>query len=140
MAQAARQPDLTGLRHERKPWLDGFPRLIFISDMGDALCDAVPFSFLRMEVIDNVVSPRGHRHTWLWLTKRPKRMVVFGKWLNTQGIVWPPNLWAGTTVTTAATTTRIDELLKVGNEPHTAFRERRAAVGAARLAALVAQA
>jgi protein gp37 len=92
------------------------PRLIFISDMGDALCDTVPFPYLRMEIIENVVSPQGRRHCWLWLTKRPKRMAEFSAWLAAQEIPWPANLWAGTTVTTTSTTFRIDELLKVGDK------------------------
>jgi protein gp37 len=115
MAKAAAQVDLFGRRRHDKPWLDGMLRLIFISDMGDALCDSVPFEFLRLEIIENVMSPQGRRHCWLWVTKRPNRMAEFSVWLLEQGIPWPANLWAGTTVTTAATTPRIDELLKVGN-------------------------
>lgn len=115
MAKAAAQADLFGRRRHDKPWLDGMPRLIFISDMGDALCDAVPFDYLRMEIIENVTSPQGRRHCWLWLTKRPKRMADFSAWLLDQGVHWPANLWAGTTVTTANTAFRIDELLKVGD-------------------------
>ncbi len=114
MANAAKLPDLTGLRRNEKPWLDGLPRLIFVSDMGDALCDSVPFDWLRMEVLDNAVSPDGRRHCWLWLTKRPQRMAEFSVWLGAQGIPWPRNLWAGTTITTGVTASRIDELLNVG--------------------------
>ncbi len=40
---------------------------------------------------------------------------------DAQGISWPANLWAGTTITAVSTTTRIDELLKVGNETTTRF-------------------
>ena len=116
MAKAAALPDLHGRRRYDKPWLDGMPRLIFISDMGDALCDSVPFDYLRMEVIENVISPQGRRHCWLWVTKRRKRMAEFSAWLLEQGIPWPANLWAGTTVTTADTTFRIDLLLNVGDE------------------------
>jgi protein gp37 len=114
MAGAAKLPDLTGIRRNGKPWLDGLPRLIFVSDMGDALCGSVPFDWLRMEILDNVVSPNGRRHCWLWLTKRPQRMAEFGAWLTAQSIPWPRNLWAGTSITTATTTPRIDDLLKVG--------------------------
>ncbi len=114
MADAAKLPSLAGLRRNEKPWLDGLPRLIFVSDMGDALCASVPFDWLRTEIIDNVISPDGRRHRWLWLTKRPQRMAEFSTWLGAQGIPWPTNLWAGTSVTTAGTTRRIDELLKVG--------------------------
>jgi protein gp37 len=37
MADAAAWPDLIGTRRPEKPWLDSLPRLIFVSDMGDAL-------------------------------------------------------------------------------------------------------
>lgn len=35
-----------------KPWLTGLPRLIFVSDMGDALSKGVSFDYLLTEVID----------------------------------------------------------------------------------------
>lgn len=116
MAEAARLPNLTGLRRNEKPWLDGWPRLIFISDMGDALSASVPFAWLQAEIIDNVTSSRGCRHIWIWLTKRPKRMAEFSVWLSGRAVVWPNNLWAGTSVTSVATTDRIAPLLNVGNE------------------------
>ncbi len=116
MAKTARLRDLRGQSREAKPWLDGLPRLIFISDMGDALCEEVPFGYLRTEIMYNVVSPHGRRHGWLWLTKRPHRMAMFSDWLKDSGFEWPGNLWAGRSVTTVKTTGRIDHLLKVGNE------------------------
>ena len=36
-SQAASWSDLSGTKRQDKPWLDGLPRLIFTSDMGDAL-------------------------------------------------------------------------------------------------------
>src|SRR3712207_7534850 len=39
MAEAALWSDLTGTDRPDKPWLNGMPRLIFISDMGDALSE-----------------------------------------------------------------------------------------------------
>ena len=116
MAKAARLSDLTGLRRQHKPWLDGRPRIIFISDMGDALSKAVSFEYLEAEIIDNVISPAGRRHMWLWLTKQPQRMAEFSTWLADWDVAWPTNLWAGTTVTTDKTVGRLDELFKVGNE------------------------
>jgi protein gp37 len=96
-----------------KPWLEGCPRLIFISDMGDALSQTVSFSFLRQEIVDNVLSAEGQRHIWLWLTKRPARMAEFGSWLAAQGLAWPPNLVAMTTVTAQSKAGRLDQLRKV---------------------------
>jgi protein gp37 len=116
MEKAARLSDLRGCTRPTKPWLDRLPRLIFISDMSDALSKAVPFEFLETEIIKNVISDHGQRHHWHWLTKRPERMAEFSNWLKDRGREWPPNLWAGTSLTTQATTSRIDPLLKVGNE------------------------
>ena len=121
MAMAARWRDLTGTARADKPWLDGLPRLIFVSDMSDALSSIVPFEFLRDEIIANVTMPEGRRHRWLWLTKRPDRMAQFSDFLRAEGIAWPENLWAGTSITTQATTTRIKSLLKVGDEGTTRF-------------------
>ena len=99
-----------------KPWLDGLPRLIFISDMSDALSADVPFEYLRTEIVQGVSSPKGKRHCWLWLTKRPDRMADFSTWLAKQGIDWPANLWVGTSITTQATLKRAKQLLDVGDD------------------------
>lgn len=113
MADAARWGDLAGTRRPDKPWLHGQPRIIFISDMSDALSKSIPFDYLRTEIIENVTSAAGRRHRWMWLTKRPRRMARFSAWLNED---WPENLWAGASVFTARGLARIDELMKVGNE------------------------
>lgn len=99
-----------------KPWLDGFPRLIFISDMGDALSKIATFEWLREEIIENVISEKGSGHIWIWLTKRPARMAAFSRWLEERGVPWPPNLWAGTSITMQKNLNgRIDSLMQVGN-------------------------
>jgi protein gp37 len=115
MAEAAKWPDLTGEARTNKPWLDGLPRHIFVGDMADTFSRDVPFNYLAEEVFANVVSDLGRRHQWLWLTKRPGRMAQFSRWLKRRGIAWPTNLWAGTSVTTQSTTSRISKLLEVGN-------------------------
>lgn len=126
MRAAAAWSDLRGKPRRRKPWLDGVPRMIFISDMSDALSADVGFDYLEEEIIANVVSEQGRRHIWLWLTKRPQRMARFGSWLDEvqsdyvcDG--WPPNLWVGVSVTTQATTCRIADLMTVGDEKTTRF-------------------
>lgn len=114
MAKAARWSDLRGKARPGKPWLDGLPRVIFVSDMGDALSRDVPFAFLRDEVIGAVRSEAGQRHIWMWLTKQPHRMAEFARWLERNsdewGVdsphadvlhPWPENLWAGTSITEA---------------------------------------
>ena len=116
MAEAARWNDLKGTARKDKPWLDGLPRLIFVSDMSDALSADVPFDFLETEIIANVTSPQGRRHRWLWLTKRPERMAEFSDRLLGKGLDWPVNIWAGTSITTQGTTARIRSLLRVGGQ------------------------
>jgi protein gp37 len=116
MAEAARWPDLTGTRRKDKPWLDGLPRFIFVSDMSDALSADVPFEFLEREIVQTALSPLARRHHWLWLTKRPDRMARLSADLAARGVRWPANLWAGTSITSQATTARIGHLLRVGDE------------------------
>lgn len=92
MAVMSRKWDLTGKDRPEKPWLDGLPRLVFVSDMGDALSAGVPFEYLHDEIVNVAMSPKGSRHVWLWLTKRPARMAEFARWLANKGIAWPQNL------------------------------------------------
>ena len=121
MAEAAGWPDLTGMTRKDKSWLNGLPQLIFVSDMSDALSAAVPFDFLEEEVVGTTTSPSGHRHHWLWLTKRPDRMAQFSDMLKAKGVKWPENLWAGTSITTQGTTSRVNHLLRVGDNSTVRF-------------------
>ncbi len=89
------------------------PRLIFVSDMSDALSQVVSFEYLEDEIINAVESPAGRQHHWLWLTKRPGRMREFSRWLRRP---WPGNLWAGTSITGRQSLGRVPPLLEVGDE------------------------
>jgi protein gp37 len=113
MAEAARWGPPSPEESAPKPWLAGAGRMIFVSDMGDALSQSVPFEFLQSEIINAVDSNAGRRHLWLWLTKRPKRMADFGSQLLKAGIPWPDNLVAMASVTSSATAGRIDDLRRV---------------------------
>jgi protein gp37 len=115
MAEAAGWSDLTEKQRADKPCLNGLPRLIFVGDMADNFSRDVPFEYLQQEIIAAVTSKAGSRHQWLWLTKRPKRMAKFSAWLQARSISWPRNLWAGTSVTTQQRTTRVAQLLAVGD-------------------------
>jgi protein gp37 len=113
MAKAAGWSDLTGTARPGKPWLDGIPRVVFVDDMGDLFSKAVTFEFIRDEVTEVARNPKGRRHVWMLLTKRPSRMYAFSAWLGEQGLNWPRNVWAGASVTTAKTLTRAAWLKKV---------------------------
>jgi protein gp37 len=113
VAAAARWMPPSDAERVAKPWLQDAPRMIFISDMGDALSGNVSFETLKTGIVDPVRSPDGSRHIWLWLTKRPGRMAEFGRWLVDLGFAWPQNLVAMTTVTSQATASRAAELKKV---------------------------
>ena len=113
VAMASRWAPVSQAEMEAKPWLQGLPRMIFISDMGDALSSSVPFSFLKEEIIDAVSSDSGRRHLWLWLSKRPARMAELGRWLLAQGAAWPENLVAMTTITSQDNVGRVQELRSV---------------------------
>lgn len=110
MNDAADLSPLSGTERENKAWLNGLPRLIFVSDMGDALSKDISFDFLKREIVDVVTSPKGARHIWLWLTKRPVNMFRFARWLKDQGVDWPDNLVPMTTVTSSKTSYRVKHL------------------------------
>jgi len=116
MEIASKWADLTGCVRPVKPWLDGMPRLIFVSDMSDALSSGVDFDFLFREVFENVTSDNGARHKWLWLTKRPDRMASFSVYMRQRGLEWPENLWAGTSITNQKSVRRLSGLSRVGND------------------------
>jgi protein gp37 len=112
-ADAARWPDLFGTIRSEKPWLNYLPRVIFVSDMADALSVEIDFDNLRREIIDVAASDYGSRHLWLWLTKMPNRMADFGRWLLAQAIPWPDNVVAMTSVTSKKTVCRAEQLKAV---------------------------
>ncbi len=113
--EMAQKPTLTGYCRPNKPWLNDFPRMIFISDMADALSKGITNEFLKEEIIDPVSRTDGQRHVWLWLTKLPHRMVDFNGWLKKQNLSWPKNLVAMTSVTSSDSTNknRLENLKKL---------------------------
>ena len=115
---AAGWSDLTGTDRPDKPWLNGLPRHIFVSDMSDALSAGVPFEYLKAEIIDVVSSDKGSRHVWMWLTKQPKRLAQFAGWLVLEDVAWPENLWMGTSITSQSTMSRANDLDLIESIPH----------------------
>ncbi|MCB1079623.1 MAG: hypothetical protein KDM64_17535, partial [Verrucomicrobiae bacterium] len=80
--EAAGWADLLGRTDPDRPWINGLPRLIFLSDMGDALSRESDFPFLQETVIEPIAGAAGRRHLWLWLTKRPERMARLSEQLD----------------------------------------------------------
>lgn len=112
MAKAAKWPDLRGRFRPEKPWIpSAMPRLVFISDMGDALSRRIPFEFLLEEIVKVVAL---WPHIGLWLTKQPRRLAEFSDWLVSKRVKWPRNLWPGTSVTDPGFAWRLRELRRVG--------------------------
>ena len=111
VAQMARKSDFFGVVDPEKPWMTGLPRLIFLSDMGDAFSRKADEHFLKADVLPAIQSLEGMRHLWLWLSKRPKAMARFSKEING----FPENVCAMTTLTCADSINlkRIDHLRSV---------------------------
>ncbi|MEI6493687.1 MAG: DUF5131 family protein [Verrucomicrobiota bacterium] len=101
--------DLLGKKDAARPWISGLPRLVFVSDMGDAFSRKSDFEFLEREVVAPIKSPEGRRHMWLWLTKRPDKMAQFGERIGG----FPDNVCCMTTVTGPDKLHRVDELRSV---------------------------
>lgn len=108
LAPALKWPDLTGKDRPNKPWLDGYPRTIFLDDMGDTFTEGLALDWLMPHIEAMAQSP----HIWQFLTKRPRRMAQFFRQL---GYV-PTNFWLGTTITSSATLKRLDALLSIDHD------------------------
>lgn len=87
--------DLLGCSKNRSPWKANLPRLIFVSDMGDAMSGTGNFPFLKSDLISAITSDAGKRHLWLWLTKRPAQLANFAEEIG--GL--PQNVCAMTSLT-----------------------------------------
>jgi protein gp37 len=90
IAAAARWRDLTGTLREKKPWLDGLPRTIFVNDMGDTFTASLPDDWLAPELPVMAATP----HNWILLTKRADRQREFSL-----RHALPANVWAGVSIT-----------------------------------------
>jgi protein gp37 len=102
--KACRWPDLTGKDRPAKPWLNGYPRTIFLGDLGDVFTESLPLNWLGPYLAEMARAP----HIWILCTKRPSRArVFFQQW------ECPPNFWVLTTVTSVTTLHRITELQRI---------------------------
>ena len=94
-AETAKLPDLLGQANPETPWKNRLPRMIFVSDMGDAFSSIGDFGFLKGDLLPAITSDAGIRHLWLWLTKRPEHMAKFAAEIGG----FPDNVCAMTTLT-----------------------------------------
>jgi protein gp37 len=109
--KSARLPDLLGKSRSDGAWKNTLPRMIFVSDMGDAFSAQRHFDFLKSDTVPQFQSDDGRRHIWLWLTKRPKTMAKFSDEIGG----FAPNVCAMTTLTCAEpeNLSRVDDLRSV---------------------------
>ena len=108
-AKTAKLPDLLGRSDSEMPWKGRLARMIFVSDMGDALSTEGDFPFLKNDLMPAIQSEDGRKHLWLWLSKRPARLAEFAKEIGGS----PDNVCAMTTVTGPDAFERIDALRNV---------------------------
>jgi len=104
LPKALKWSDLTGKDRPDKPWLNGYPRIIFLNDMGDTFTKGLPEDWLAEVMPAMAASP----HIYMVLTKWPSRMAKFS-----EKYPMPPNFWPGTTVTNNKTKFRITDLSHV---------------------------
>jgi protein gp37 len=82
------------------------PQRIFVNSMSDLFHDAVPLEFI-LRVFSTMRC--AHWHQFQVLTKRSGRLLGLSEQID-----WPPNVWMGVSVESAAFKSRIDHLRKTG--------------------------
>lgn len=97
-------PSLTGTQRPDKPWLNKYPRMIFLNDMGDTFSRGMPADWFAAALPAIASSP----HIYLVLTKWPSRFVAFSR-----RHPLPANVWPGTSVTSQKTLFRAKQLAQI---------------------------
>jgi protein gp37 len=90
--RAVRWADLTGTERPSKPWLNGYPRIIFVNDLSDGFHSIDPEVWLTPHLEAMAASP----HIWLLCTKMPQNMAAYFAKGNRSV---PSNFWLMTTIT-----------------------------------------
>jgi len=88
----------------KKPLKWRKPRMIFVCSMGDLFHEDVPFEWISL-VISNAASAhrQNPKHKWLFLTKRPERILAWREWvlktrIDVQHAAWFQHVaWIGVT-------------------------------------------
>jgi protein gp37 len=81
------------------------PRLIFVNSMSDLFQEDVPLPFIQQVFEVMIACPQ---HTFQILTKRPKIAAQFAN-----SLLWPGNVWFGTSVEDARVLDRVADLRRV---------------------------
>lgn len=108
MEEAEKWGDLTWHDRQYKPWLNKYPRMIFLNDMGDTFTEGLPWDWLTEYIPRMEATP----HIYMLLTKRPKRSNYFVN-QYTQYNPIPKNIWFGTSITGRDNLSRANELLNI---------------------------
>lgn len=103
MQMLAKWKDLTGLDRPDKPWLNGYPRVVFLNDMGDTFTPSLPDNWLA----DYMPTLASLPHIFILLTKQPRRAARF---FGDYGAI-PSNLWLLTSITSRRNEGRAWDLL-----------------------------
>lgn len=100
------------LRASALPELKTFPSgaVIFVNSMSDTYHEAVPLEWIQE--IHNTAAAHPDK-TFLLLTKRPRRALELSPRL-----VYPPNLWVGTSIEKNKYLFRLDDLLQIPAAGH----------------------
>src|SRR3972149_5586937 len=107
LERAIAWPDLAGRSRPDKPWLSGYPRIVFLNNLGDTFSPNAPApETWLLPHLDEM----SKKHIWLFLTKWPRRMREF---FERVGSI-PNNFWLGKTITSTATSARLGELIRIG--------------------------
>jgi protein gp37 len=111
IGKAARWRDLRGQSRPAKPWLDGYPRLIFFNDMGDTFTEGLPLDWFMPWLQTMRDSP----HVWIVLTKRAPRILEWAQLCRGAGGV-PRNFWLCVSLTGMASLGRLDAVRQLRQE------------------------
>ena len=105
--QLGRWLDLTGKSRPDKPWLDGYPRVIFLNDLGDTFTKSLPHDWFAeyLEPLANC------KHIIMLVTKNSQRMRDFFSRYPV-----PKNFWLTVTVTSPATYNRVANLAEIDHD------------------------
>jgi len=94
------------------------PKRIFVCSMGDLFHEDVNFKWI-VDIIESTIWPTRNKHTYLFLTKRPRIMKqFFDNFLAWERLHKQYPIWLGVTVENDNNLWRIEELLKIPAAKH----------------------